>query len=41
MFLGLKTPVGESNEEAEMAVQVYFPDTDKVNDDGRYEVRLP
>jgi hypothetical protein len=30
-----------SNEEAEMAVQAYFLDTVKVNEDGQYEVRLP
>jgi len=31
----------KSKEEAEMAVQAYFPDTVKVNDKGRYEVRVP
>jgi len=31
----------KSNEEAEMAVQAYFLNTVKVNDEGRNEVRLP
>ena len=39
--LGIQDPGGRSNEETEMAVQAYFLDTLKVNDDGRYEVRLP
>jgi len=40
--LGIQDPSRRRrNEEAEMAVQAYFIDTMKVNDDGRYEVRLP
>jgi hypothetical protein len=40
--LGIQDPSRRrSKEEAEMAVQAYFLDTVKVNDDGRYEVRLP
>jgi hypothetical protein len=40
--LGIQDPSRRrSNEEAEMAVQAYFRDTVKVNDGGRYEVRLP
>ena len=40
--LGIQDPSRRrSNEEAEMAVQAYFLDIVKVNDDGRYEVRLP
>jgi hypothetical protein len=39
--LGIQEPSRRSSEEAEMAVQAYFLDTVKVNDDGRYEVRLP
>jgi hypothetical protein len=38
MFLVFKTPVGEV---MKRQVQVYFLDTVKVNDMGRYEVRLP
>jgi len=40
--LGIQDPSRrKSNEEAEMAVQAYFLDTVKVNDNGLYEVRLP
>jgi hypothetical protein len=40
--LGIQDPNRrKSSEEAEMAVQAYFLDTVKVNDDGRCEVRLP
>jgi len=40
--LGIQDPSRRrSNEEAEMAVQAYFPDTVKVNDNRWYEVRLP
>jgi len=39
--LGIQDPSRRSNEGAEMAVQAYFRDTVKVNDDGRYDVRLP
>jgi hypothetical protein len=39
--VGIQDPSRRSNEEAEMAVQAYFHDTVKVNDDGWYEVRLP
>jgi len=40
--LGIQDPSRrKSNEEGEMAVQEYFLDTLKVNDDGRYEARLP
>jgi len=39
--LGIQDPNQRSIEEAEMAVQAYFRDTVKMNDDGRYEVRLP
>jgi hypothetical protein len=40
--LGIQDPSWRrSSEEAEMAVQAYFLDTVKVNDDRWYEVRLP
>jgi hypothetical protein len=40
--LGIQDPSRRrSSEEAEMAVQAYFLDTVKVNDDGWYEVRVP
>jgi hypothetical protein len=40
--LGIQDPSRRrSNEEAEMAIPAYFHDNVKVNDNGRYEVRLP
>jgi hypothetical protein len=40
--LGIQDPSRRrNNEEAEMAVRVYFLDTVKMKDDGRYEVKLP
>ena len=39
--LGIQDPGRRSNEQTEMAVEAYFLDSVKVNDDGRYEVRLP
>jgi len=39
--LGIQDPRRRSYEEAEMAVEAYFRDTVKVNDDGRCEVNLP
>jgi hypothetical protein len=39
--LGIQDPSRRSNEQAEMAVQAYFRDTVKVNDNRHYGVRLP
>jgi hypothetical protein len=38
---GIQDPGRRSNEQTEMAVEAYFLDTVKVNDDGWYKVRLP